>query len=72
MDDSDDQIIQQEEEKKSQGEADSSMGEDQEAFSKEDLRCRFYRNEWPEIDEVVVVSVINCLFDLACRLKSVT
>ena len=38
--------------------------EGQEAFNKEDLQCRFYRNEWPEIDELVVVSTLssNCVF----------
>lgn len=29
---------------------------DSEAFSKDDLQCRFYRNEWPEKDELVMVS----------------
>ena len=42
----------------------ASNSEDQEAFSKEDLRCRFYRNEWPEVDELVVVSTfILCLLN---------
>jgi len=54
MDDSDEQINSHVEEKKST--VDEDLSEDQEAFSKEDLKCRFYRNEWPEIDEIVVVS----------------
>ena len=58
MADSEDNLSQHEEEKKS-SQNDISMGEDQEVFSKEDLRCRFYRNEWPEIDEIVVVSALN-------------
>jgi len=31
--------------------------EDQEAFSKEDLQSRFYRNEWPEREDLVVVEI---------------
>ena len=31
-------------------------GENDEAFDKEDLQCRFYREEWPDPDELVVVS----------------
>jgi translation initiation factor 2 subunit 1 len=33
--------------------------ENEEAFGKEDLQCRFYRNEWPEKDELVVVEIIT-------------
>jgi hypothetical protein len=41
--------------------ADSSheMSEDQEQFTKEDLQCRFYRNEWPETGELAVVEIIQ-------------
>jgi hypothetical protein len=26
--------------------------------NREDLKCRFYRNEWPEEGEIVVVSIL--------------
>lgn len=52
-----DQIISEEKKVSEVGDNQSNdNSEDQEAFSKEDLQCRFYRNEWPEIDELVVVS----------------
>jgi hypothetical protein len=30
------------------------MGE----FNKEDLKSRFYRNEWPDVNDLVAVSII--------------
>ena len=39
----------------------SNNNEDEE-FEKEDLQCRFYRNEWPEVDELLVVSIILIYF----------
>lgn len=35
----------------------NDSAEENEEFGKEDLQCRFYRNEWPEVNEVVVVSL---------------
>jgi hypothetical protein len=47
-------------------------GENEEAFDKEDLQCRFYRDEWPNSDELVVVSLkLHFLKNtLKCRSKS--
>lgn len=48
-----------EENKGSDQEAVDSSGnvsDGQDAFNKEDLQCRYYRNEWPEQSELVVVS----------------
>jgi hypothetical protein len=30
--------------------------DNEEGFDKEDLQCRFYREEWPSTEELVVVS----------------
>ena len=39
--------------------ADGGDGEDGEenAFAKEEMQCRFYRNEWPEKEELVMVMI---------------
>lgn len=42
---------------------DSVNDEAQDAFNKEDLKCRFYRNEWPEKEELVVVEISNVTED---------
>ena len=34
----------------------NDSAEENEEFGKADLQCRFYRNEWPEVNEIVVVS----------------
>lgn len=36
---------------------DVNPSETDDAFGKEDLQCRFYRNEWPEKDELVMVNI---------------
>ena len=33
--------------------------EENREFNKEDYECRFHRNEWPEINELVVVEITN-------------
>jgi hypothetical protein len=44
-------------ETKDQEDAGSSYADqDEEGFDKEDLQCRFYREEWPSTEELVVVS----------------
>lgn len=57
----------EEEDKQIEQQAGSDAGENQEdeettGFDKEDLQCRFYRNEWPETEELVAVSFFN-IFD---------
>lgn len=52
----------EEEDKQIEQQAGSDAGENQEdeettGFDKEDLQCRFYRNEWPETEELVAVSI---------------
>ena len=37
-------------------EADNQEEDETTGFDKEDLQCRFYRNEWPETEELVAVS----------------
>ena len=34
-------------------------GDETNDFSKDELQCRFYRNEWPEKDELVMVQIIE-------------
>lgn len=47
-------------ENKDQEEVDTyADGENEEGFDKEDLQCRFYREEWPSTEELVVVSLSN-------------
>lgn len=47
----------QTEENKNVDEGQISQENDQEDnFEREDLMCRFYRNEWPENGDIVVVS----------------
>lgn len=49
------------------GEKDDEDELDQEAIGKEDLNCRFYGNEFPEVEDLVMVSIrfsINFLFIL--------
>jgi hypothetical protein len=45
-------------ENKDQEDAGSSYADqdNEEGFDKEDLQCRFYREEWPSTEELVVVS----------------
>lgn len=48
----------------SKPEGEESSGQDydsdqNETFNKEDLNCRFYRNEWPEPGELVMVEISN-------------
>jgi hypothetical protein len=36
--------------------AENQEDEESTGFDNEDLQCRFYRNEWPETEELVAVS----------------
>lgn len=38
-------------------EADDQEEDETTGFDKEDLQCRFYRNEWPETEELVAVQI---------------
>jgi translation initiation factor 2 subunit 1 len=33
--------------------------DDAEEVDGDDLKCRFYRNEWPERDDLVIVEIVN-------------
>lgn len=40
---------------------DKKVDDDEESvelFNKEDLNCRYYRNEWPEVGDLVMVSPV--------------
>ena len=43
-----------------------------EAFNKEDLQSRYYRNEWPEERELVMVSLFTSPLRVFSRSKSQT
>ena len=43
----------------------SNKDEDEENYNKEELMCRFYRREWPEKDELVVVEIYDVTEDSA-------
>ena len=45
------------EEEAGDGQDDGFAPEESNDFSKEELQCRFYRNEWPEKDELVMVQI---------------
>ena len=45
-----------------EGEKDEEDELDQEAIGKEDLNCRFYGNEFPEVEDLVMVSHRKFLF----------
>jgi hypothetical protein len=51
-----DQIV---EEPKQEDQIDSTSNAEAEGddFDKEDLQCRFYRDEWPSTEELVVVDI---------------
>ena len=54
------QKVEEEKQIKEKGDDDSAEvtpSETDDAFGKEDLQCRFYRNEWPEKDELVTVLI---------------
>lgn len=42
--------------------ANESDSQEQEQLQKEDLNCRFYENEYPEVDELVMVSLIQTIY----------
>jgi translation initiation factor 2 subunit 1 len=46
-------------EEKHQDVEENESSSEQEGFNKEDLHCRFYRNEWPERQELVMVKICN-------------
>ena len=46
-----------EEGKTNEEENDVPESETEDGFDREDLQCRFYRNEWPEKDELVMVLI---------------
>ena len=63
----------EEEDKQIEQQAGSDNGDNQEddettGFDKEDLQCRFYRNEWPETEELVAVSIFH-IFVLIIKLR---
>jgi len=49
-----DQIEENKDQIDSTSNAENEAGED---FDKEDLQCRFYREEWPSTEELVVVDI---------------
>ena len=68
----DNQIVEQE---GTVQDVDNQEDEEQAGFDNEDLQCRFYRNEWPEVEEIVAVSEhfsiqSKYLFDRAFRYNS--
>lgn len=60
-----------EDEKVSEAGNDDIESENELGYDKEELQCRFYRREWPEIDEIVSVSKsVIFIFKHSFRLKS--
>jgi len=52
-----------------EGDHDEGLESD-EHLTREDFSCRFYRKEWPEIGDIVVVSLLTLILTFAARLTS--